>query len=117
MNLLSFIESAGLTNVLDSDGPFTVFAPLDEAFLKLPEELQNTLGSDPEALRDLLLGHVVMGKAIKARDLVDEDVQVNSAQGSPLRVNVYLKSRFYSVTHSKPIFIGKMLSDIICRDL
>ena len=51
-----------------------------------------------QALRNVLLGHVVVGEAVRASELNQDDVVLESAEGAPLRVNVYLKSRFYHVS-------------------
>ena len=51
---------------LQSDGPFTVFAPTDEAFAKLPEGTVEALLADPDQLRAILLYHVVPGKVMAA---------------------------------------------------
>lgn len=56
--LAKAIKKANLTDTLKGDGPFTIFAPTDEAFNKLPQERLNALMDNPEELRDLLLYHV-----------------------------------------------------------
>jgi len=69
--LLAAVEAAGLVDELTSEGPFTVFAPTDEAFAALPEGTVESLLADPEgALRDILLYHVVAGKVMSS-DLSD----------------------------------------------
>ncbi|MCB9513585.1 MAG: fasciclin domain-containing protein [Candidatus Latescibacteria bacterium] len=65
--LATAVEAAGLTDVLAGEGPFTVFAPTDEAFAKLPEGALDKLLADPEALREVLLYHVVPGKVTAAQ--------------------------------------------------
>lgn len=67
--LTAAIEAAGLETVLTEEGPFTVFAPTDEAFAKLPEGTVETLLADKEALTQVLLYHVVSGK-VMASDVV-----------------------------------------------
>ncbi len=52
-------DQAGLTETLKSDGPFTVFAPTDEAFAKIPEATLQALLQDKEALANILTYHVV----------------------------------------------------------
>ena len=64
--LLAAAKAAGLVETLQSDGPFTVFAPTDEAFAKLPEGTVESLLADPDALREILLYHVVPGKVLAA---------------------------------------------------
>lgn len=61
--LASLLERAGLAETLADEGPFTVFAPTDEAFEAVPKETLDALAKDPEALRSVLLYHVVEGEA------------------------------------------------------
>ena len=72
--LVAAVQAAGLVEVLQSDGPFTVFAPTDEAFAKLPDGAVEALIADPEKLRQVLLYHVVPGKV-----MADEVVTLKSA--------------------------------------
>src|SRR4051812_49141296 len=68
-NLKTFekaVAEAGLTETLKGAGPFTVFAPTDEAFAKLPPGRLAALMKDKSALKDLLLYHIVMGKVMSA---------------------------------------------------
>lgn len=60
------IEAVGLNKTLNTDGPFTVFAPTDEAFAALPEGTLESLLQDPEALTNILLYHVVSGEVLAA---------------------------------------------------
>ncbi len=60
------VEAAGLSATLSGKGPFTVFAPTDEAFAKLPAGTVEALLEDPEALRAILLNHVVAGSVMAA---------------------------------------------------
>jgi phosphate transport system substrate-binding protein len=64
--LVSLVEAAGLVDVLNSEGPFTVFAPTDEAFAKLPAWVVEYLGANPEALTRVLTYHVVSGEVMSA---------------------------------------------------
>jgi len=72
--LVAALEAAGLVETLQGEGPFTVFAPTDEAFATLPKGTVDGLLADPEALRGVLLYHVVSG-AVKAADVADLDGQ------------------------------------------
>lgn len=67
--LLTAATAAGLVDTLANDGPFTIFAPTDEAFAKLPEGTIDSLLKDIEALKNILLYHVVNGK-VMAEDVV-----------------------------------------------
>ena len=60
--LASLLTSAGLVETLQGDGPFTVFAPTDEAFKKVPAPVLEALGNDPDLLKRVLLYHVAAGK-------------------------------------------------------
>jgi transforming growth factor-beta-induced protein len=69
--LVAAVQAAGLVDTLKGEGPFTVFAPTDEAFAKLPAGTVDTLLADPEgALTQILLYHVVPGKVMSS-DLSD----------------------------------------------
>ncbi len=60
--LAKALQEADLVDALQADGPYTVFAPTDEAFAKLPEGTVENLLKDKEALQKVLLYHVVSGK-------------------------------------------------------
>jgi len=62
--LVKAVEAAGLAKTLSGKGPFTVFAPTDEAFSKLAEGALEGLLKNPEALKSVLLYHVVPGKVM-----------------------------------------------------
>lgn len=68
--LLAAATAAGLVDTLKGDGPFTVFAPTDEAFAALPEGTVEGLLEDTDALTAILLYHVVPGK-VMSTDLSD----------------------------------------------
>ena len=69
--LVAAVEAAGLTETLQSDGPFTVLAPTDDAFAALPEGTVESLLEDPEgALTDVLSLHVVSGTEAMSTDVV-----------------------------------------------
>ncbi|MCS7190056.1 MAG: fasciclin domain-containing protein [Fimbriimonadales bacterium] len=67
--LVKLVQEAGLVDALRGEGPFTVFAPTDEAFAKLPKAQVDALLKDKEALRQVLLYHVVAGK-VMSKDVV-----------------------------------------------
>ena len=70
--LVAAVQAAGLVETLSGDGPFTVFAPTDEAFAEIPEDQLNALLADKEALTAVLTYHVVAGK-VMAEDVVKLD--------------------------------------------
>ncbi len=85
--LLTAIEAAGLTDALSGDGPFTVFAPTDEAFSAIPEDQLNALLADTDALTAVLTYHVVSGK-VKAADVVELG-SAETLQGSRVDISTY----------------------------
>ena len=64
--LVAAVTAADLVDTLKSDGPFTVFAPTDDAFAALPEGTIEALLNDIPTLTDILLYHVVSGKVMAA---------------------------------------------------
>jgi uncharacterized surface protein with fasciclin (FAS1) repeats len=72
--LVAAVQAAGLVDTLKSEGPFTVFAPTDDAFAALPAGTVEGLLADIPALTDILLYHVVPGK-VMAADVVGLDGQ------------------------------------------
>ena len=86
--LLAAAEAAGLVPTLRSAGPFTVFAPTDAAFAKLPEGTIEALLGDPQRLAEVLKYHVVPGR-IAARDILQAgSASPATAQGERLDVRV-----------------------------
>ena len=86
---------------LPFSAPLTFFAPTDEAFGNLTKEEFKKLDSDPELLKNVLLGHVVPKKALFYRGgaLEEDQVYESAAPTGPLlRVNIYLKSKFFDVS-------------------
>ena len=86
--LVAAVEAADLVTTLKGDGPFTVFAPTDEAFAALPEgTVENLLKPEnKEQLISVLTYHVVAGK-IMSSDIAGTTTMVESVQGSELDVN------------------------------
>ncbi len=84
--LLQAATEAGLVETLTSEGPFTVFAPTDEAFSKLPEGTLDSLLADKDQLKAVLLYHVVAGK-LMAEDVVGA-TSLTSVEGSDISVKV-----------------------------
>lgn len=64
--LVASLKVTGLASVLSGEGPFTVFAPNDEAFAKLPDGTIDNLLSSPERLKEILTYHVVTGKVMSS---------------------------------------------------
>jgi uncharacterized surface protein with fasciclin (FAS1) repeats len=83
--LMSAVKTAGLTDTLTGKGPFTVFAPTDEAFKKLSSGALEALIKDTAKLKAVLSYHVVKGHVL-AKDVKPGEVM--TAQGSPLMASV-----------------------------
>ena len=64
--LVAAVQAAGLVDTLKGPGPFTVFAPTDAAFAKVPKEALDALLKDKAALTKVLTYHVVSGKVMAA---------------------------------------------------
>lgn len=83
--LVAAVQAAGLVETLKSPGPFTVFAPNDDAFAKLPPGTITTLLQNIPQLTRILTYHVVPGKLTKA-DLAKVDAVI-SVEGAPIRID------------------------------
>lgn len=81
--LVAAVQQAGLVSTLTSNGPFTVFAPTDEAFAKIPKDKLDALLADKSALADVLKYHVVAGK-VMAADVKAGDVK--TFEGSSITI-------------------------------
>jgi uncharacterized surface protein with fasciclin (FAS1) repeats len=77
--LVAAVQAAGLVDTLKGPGPFTVFAPTDEAFAKIPKATLDGLLKDKAALTKILTYHVVSGK-VMAKDV--KAGMVKTVQGS-----------------------------------
>jgi len=83
--LVAAVQAAGLVDVLSGPGPFTVFAPTDEAFAKLPAGTIEALLADKEKLTAILTYHVVPG-AVKAADVLGLTT-AQTVQGKSLSID------------------------------
>jgi len=84
--LLTAATAAGLVDTLKGEGPFTVFAPTDEAFAALPAGTLDGLLADKELLKKVLLYHVVPGAVTS--DQVVNLTEATSVEGSPIKIAV-----------------------------
>jgi uncharacterized surface protein with fasciclin (FAS1) repeats len=85
--LVAAVEAAGLVETLKGEGPFTVFAPTDDAFAAIPKETLDALLADPSGdLTQILLYHVVPGK-VMAADVTD-GLEAATVQGAPVTFSV-----------------------------
>jgi len=83
--LATALTAAGLVDTLKGPGPFTVFAPTDEAFAKLPAGTLDALLADKEKLTKVLTYHVVAGK-VTAADVVKLD-QATTVEGGKVKID------------------------------
>ncbi|AVH62832.1 MULTISPECIES: fasciclin domain-containing protein [unclassified Nostoc] len=87
--LIAAIQAAGLESTLNGNGPFTVFAPTDEAFNKLPAGTVDALLKDIPKLKKILTYHVVSGKVLAAdvaklktaKTVEGSDVKIDASNG------------------------------------
>jgi uncharacterized surface protein with fasciclin (FAS1) repeats len=83
--LLTAIDRAGLSDVLEHEGPYTVFAPSDEAFARLPEGAVQSLLATPDTLADVVNYHLVPGR-ITAADIASR-ISAETLQGEDLAIS------------------------------
>ena len=96
--LLAAVKAAGLVETLAGEGPFTVFAPTNKAFAKIPKTTLDGLLADKDALTAVLLRHVVPGAALKAEDVPEGDTKVKTAGGEEITVS---RTRFLKIKSAK----------------
>jgi uncharacterized surface protein with fasciclin (FAS1) repeats len=84
--LASLLGKAGLADTLANGGPYTVFAPTDAAFAKVPKKTLAALGRNPERLKAVLLYHVASGK-LRANRVVKRR-SIETLNGASVRIKV-----------------------------
>ena len=84
--LVTAIETASLVNILKGTGPFTLFAPTDDAFEKLPKGVMDELLKDIPKLKKILAYHVLTGKVMAAA--ITKMKTVKTVEGSKIKINV-----------------------------
>lgn len=89
--LVDLVTAAGLVDALSGEGPFTVFAPTNDAFAQLPSSVVNYIVSNPDVLTAILTYHVVPGK-VMSTDLVD-GMTAATLQGGELDIDLDLGVR------------------------
>ena len=99
--LVAAVQAAGLVETLKGEGPFTVFAPTDEAFAKLPEGTVEELlkPENLETLQNILLYHVVPGKVMAADVTALESAETASGQMVAIKADM-----------GNVIFLGQFIS-------
>jgi uncharacterized surface protein with fasciclin (FAS1) repeats len=84
--LASLLKQAGLAGTLQGKGPYTVFAPTDAAFAKVPKATLQALGKDKAKLRSVLLYHVAKGQLDAAKVVKRTSVKTLNGKSVPIRV-------------------------------
>ena len=97
--LVSLVKQAGLAETLSGKGPYTVFAPTDAAFKKVPKKTLKALGKDKAKLKAVLLYHVASGRLAAKR--VVERSSIKTLNGKRVRIRVRGKNVF--VNRSKVV--------------
>ena len=109
--LATALTAAGLVETLKGAGPFTVFAPTDEAFAALPTGALDTLLADPSgALKSVLTYHVVPGKVMAADVITLNGQKVKTVNGAEITVNV--DGSMVSLTDAKGNTVNVTMTDI-----
>ena len=102
--LLAAVDAAGLRGALESPGPFTVFAPVDDAFAALPPGTVQTLVDNPPQLARILKYHVLSGAHSRSA-LVDQP-EWESLEGAPIPIR---RSEPFEVKNATVVS-----ADIVC---
>ena len=97
--LVAAVKAAGLVDTLKGDGPFTVFAPTDEAFAKLPAGTVESLlkPENKDKLVSILTYHVVPGKVMSG-DIAGSSMSVKTVQGQSINVQAFGSVRINDAT-------------------
>lgn len=106
--LVEAVQAAGLVETLKGKGPFTVFAPTDEAFAKLGDQTIKDLLKNKEQLGAILKYHVVPGK-VMAEQAVKINGPVKTVQGKEVMIQ----------TRNGAVYVGKakvIKTDIVCNN-
>ena len=84
--LVSAVTAAGLGDTLNGEGPFTIFAPTNDAFAKIPAATMTSVMADPSgALTKILTYHVIAGKSLNAEQLADAGTET-TVEGSEVKI-------------------------------
>jgi len=89
--LLTAIEMAGLGEMLTQSGPFTVFAPTDEAFDRIPRDTLAEILKDKDVLGPILRRHVIPGKTLHAKGISWDEHETANANGQTIATQVFKK--------------------------
>jgi transforming growth factor-beta-induced protein len=83
--LVTAVSEAGLVDTLNGEGPFTIFAPTNDAFAAIPEADLNAILADQDLLTSILTYHVIAGESLNAQELIDAGT-VETVNGAQLEV-------------------------------
>jgi transforming growth factor-beta-induced protein len=83
--LVTAVSEAGLVDTLNGEGPFTIFAPYNDAFAAIPEDDLNAILADEELLSSILTYHVVAGEQLDLAGLAEAGT-VTTVQGESLQI-------------------------------
>ncbi|MDW5562645.1 MAG: fasciclin domain-containing protein [Methanomassiliicoccus sp.] len=109
--LVAAVQAAGLVDTLKGAGPYTVFAPTDEAFAKLPAGTVESLLKDVPKLKNILLYHVVPGK-VMAADVVKLKT-AKTVQGEEVKIDA---ARWHLHRHVKVNDANIIQADIVASN-
>jgi uncharacterized surface protein with fasciclin (FAS1) repeats len=101
--LVTALQAADLVTTLQGPGPFTVFAPTNEAFAKIPASVLNFLLANPEALADVLLYHVVPGAKDLRFQFAPRDLRTVQTQ------DVYVDRERYTLQINNSLVSGPVI--------
>jgi uncharacterized surface protein with fasciclin (FAS1) repeats len=111
--LQAAIKAAGSEAMLEGEGPYTVFAPSNEAFARLPREQLEALMTDPAALQSLISAHIAPGR-LSATEMMQGLTATNLA-GQPVPVGVQGNLKVGDATVSQSIVAKNGIVHVIDR--
>ena len=108
---VKMVETAGMTETLQGAGPYTVFAPTDEAFAKLPPGTLDKLMNDKDKLKEIISYHMVPGK-LKTGDLkgmadAGGNVKAKTSEGAELPIHLA----------GAQVHVGKEMANVVRADV
>jgi transforming growth factor-beta-induced protein len=83
--LVTAVSEAGLVDTLNGEGPFTIFAPTNDAFAAIPEADLNAILADQDLLSSILTYHVIAGQSLDAQELIEAGT-VETVNGETLTI-------------------------------
>lgn len=108
--LVSLIQQAGLNETIAHGGPFTIFAPTDDAFNKLPADVLNAVSQNVTLLQNVLKYHVVNGDILSS-DLINDFTLPTLLPYRKIRINMYKNNTIVTATGSRITAVDKMANN------